>query len=161
MPDGPVVANNTPLAALWAIGRLDLLHGLAGEVLVPAGLRDEFLPIEREPREAALGTAPWLEIASPTDPRLALAYTGLDQGEAEVLALAVERSARLVIIDELKGRRYARRLGLPLTGTVGVLLLAKEKELVDSVSALLDELGRAGLHLAPSLVAGAVELAGE
>lgn len=66
-----------------------------------------------------------------------------------------------MIIDELKGRRYARRLSLPLTGTVGVLLLAKEKGLVHSVSALLDELKRAGLHLAPSLVARAVELARE
>ncbi len=35
MPDGPVVANNTPLAALWAIGRLDLLESLFGEILIP------------------------------------------------------------------------------------------------------------------------------
>lgn len=33
MPDGPVVLNNTPLVALWAIGRLDLLRDLFGEVL--------------------------------------------------------------------------------------------------------------------------------
>lgn len=41
MPDGPVVANNTPLAALWAIGRLDLLEPLFGEILIPQEVAGE------------------------------------------------------------------------------------------------------------------------
>jgi predicted nucleic acid-binding protein len=52
---------------------------------------------------------------------------GLDRGEAEVLALAEEREARLVVIDERKARRYAQRLGIPLTGTLGLLVAAKER----------------------------------
>jgi predicted nucleic acid-binding protein len=56
-----------------------------------------------------------------------LAYTGLDEGEASVLALAEELDASLVIVDERKGRRYAKRLGLAVTGTMGILLLAKEQ----------------------------------
>jgi len=43
MPDGPVVLNNTPLVALWAVDRLDLLRDLFGEVLIPrAALSDSF-----------------------------------------------------------------------------------------------------------------------
>ncbi len=75
---------------------------------------------------------PWIKITPLANPRQALVYVGLDRGEAEVLALANERSARLVIIDERKGRRYAKRLGLPLTGTVGVLLTAKHSGLIPS-----------------------------
>ena len=86
---------------------------------------------------------------------------GLDQGEAEVLALAEERAARLVIIDERKGRRYANRLSIPLTGTLGVLLLAKERGLVTSLAPLLDELQEAGLYLDPDLVNQVLVLAGE
>lgn len=87
--------------------------------------------------------------------------TGLDRGEAEVLALAVEHEARLVIIDEHNGRQYARRLGLPLTGTLGVLLLAKEKNLITAVSPLVQQLQDNGLYLAPGLVNKVLMLAGE
>ncbi|MFZ4661107.1 MAG: hypothetical protein ACOYNY_29105 [Caldilineaceae bacterium] len=58
---------------------------------------------------------------------MVLSYIGLDQGEAEVLALAVEHNAQLVVIDERKGRRYAQRLGLALTGTLGILYKCKTK----------------------------------
>jgi predicted nucleic acid-binding protein len=43
MPDGPVVLNNTPLVALWTIGRLDLLRDLFGEILIPQAVEAEFL----------------------------------------------------------------------------------------------------------------------
>jgi hypothetical protein len=93
------------------------------------------------------------------NPRQALVYVGLDQGEAEVLALADERSARLVIMDERKGRRYAKRLGLPLTGTVGVLLTAKVQGLIPALAPLVDQLLAAGLFLTSDLVEKALELA--
>lgn len=78
-------------------------------------------------------------------PQRSRVYVGLDQGEAEVLALAEECGARLVVMDERKGRRFARRLGVPLTGTLGVLLLGKERGLVPSLAPLLAELQEAGL----------------
>lgn len=78
-----------------------------------------------------------------------------------MLALAVEHSARLVIIDERKGRRYARRLGLSLTGTLGVLLLAKEEGLVTAVSPLLQQLLDEGLYFSPELISQTLTLAQE
>ena len=94
-------------------------------------------------------------------PRQALVYIGLDRGEAEVLALASERSARLVIIDERRGRRYAKRLGLPLTGTLGVLLAAKDVGLISHIKPLLTELVRKGLFVEQELIAKVLTLAGE
>ncbi len=95
------------------------------------------------------------------NPQHALAYTGLDHGEAAVLALAEERHAALIIMDERKGRRYAQRLGIPVAGTIAVLLLAKERGLLPAVGPLLQTLVDAGLYLAPSLVTRALHLAGE
>lgn len=161
MPARPVIVNNTPLAALWSIGYLSLLRDLYGEVLIPQTVYDEFLGTERTLRQEALDKSPWIKSATLTNPRQALVYVGLDQGEAEVLALANERSARLVIIDERRGRRYAKRLGFPLTGTLGVLLAAKDKGLIQAVAPLIDELLKEGLHLAPELIAKAIELARE
>ena len=161
MPVRPVVANNTPLVALWVLGRLDLLRDLYGAVLVPQAVHAEFLETERALRQTALEQAPWIKAVPLADPRRALAYVGLDRGEAEVLALAEERDARLVIIDERKGRRYAKRLSLPLTGTMGLLLLAKEEGLIPTLAPLVDELQSAGLYLAPSLVTRVLQLANE
>jgi len=60
MPEGPVVLNNTPLVAFWAIGRLDLLRDLFGEALIPQAVQAEFLAMERSSRERALAEATWI-----------------------------------------------------------------------------------------------------
>jgi len=88
MPGGPVVLNNTPLAALWAIGRLDLLRDLFGEVLIPETVRDEFLARDSGDRAKALADSPWIRCVAVIQPKRILAFAGLDRGEAEVLALA-------------------------------------------------------------------------
>ncbi len=161
MPDRPVVLNNTPLVAFWALGRLDILRDLFQEVLIPQAVEDEFLAFEGSSRRQALEDAPWVRSVVLSYPRRARAYAGLDRGEAEVLALAEERDARLVVLDERKGRRYAERMGLPLTGTLGVLLLAKEAGLVESVSVCVSKLQEAGLFLSRELVQRTLEIAGE
>jgi len=161
MPDGPVIANNTPLVALWVLGHLDLLRELYGRVLVPEVVYQEFVATDTALRQAALDSSPWIKVVSLDNPQHARVYVGLDQGEAEVLALAEEREAGLVIVDERKGRRYANRLDIPLTGTLGVLLLAKERGLIARLAPLLDELREAGLYLEPALVGRVLMLAGE
>jgi hypothetical protein len=161
MPEGPVIANNTPLVALWVLDRLELLHELYEEILIPQAVLAEFVAIEPVGRRDALHQATWIKPVALENAQRALAFTGLDQGEAEVLALAEERAARLVIIDERRGRRYAKRLGFAVTGTLGLLLLAKEEALISAVAPLVGELESAGLYLDPSLVSNVLELAGE
>jgi predicted nucleic acid-binding protein len=161
MPEGPVIANNTPLVALWTLGHLDLLRDLYGEVWIPQAVYAEFTATERARRHSILREAPWIVIVPVSSPQHVKVYVGLDQGEAEVLTLAEEHNARLVILDELKGRRYAQRLDMALTGTLGVLLLAKERGLVGALAPLLDELLDAGLYLDSALMTRVLELAGE
>ena len=67
----------------------------------------------------------------------AVLITDLDQGEAEVIALAQELRADLVIIDERLARWHARRLGLNTTGVLGVLLKAKESGLLEEIKPLI------------------------
>jgi predicted nucleic acid-binding protein len=161
MPAAPVILNNTPLVALWTLDQLTLLRELYQRVLIPPAVEAEFLAIDRVARQRALEDASWIEVAPLANPRYALTYTGLDRGEAEVLTLAVEREARLVVIDERKGRRYARHLGLPLTGTLGILLLAKERGVVTAVGPLIERLQAYGLYLTPELVKRVLILAQE
>lgn len=157
----PVISNNTPLVALWVLRRLELLRDLYGTVLIPAAVHAEFVATESQVRQAALDQASWIEIRELKYPRRILAYTGLDEGEAAVLALAEEVDAGLILLDERKARRFARRLELPVTGTVGILLLGKERGKVHSVGQCLAALDEAGLHLGRELVHEALRLAGE
>ena len=148
----PVILNNTPLVALWTLQHWDLLKNLFGYVLIPTAVKVEFLATHTNRRQQDFADSPWIQTAVLDNPRHALSYIGLDIGEAEVLALAVERSARLVIIDERKGRQYAKRLGLPMTATLGVLLLAKQQGLIPSVTGLIYQLQKAGLYFSPQWI---------
>ena len=161
MPSGPVILNNTPLVAFWVLGQLALLRNLYGQVLIPSAVLAEFGAVETLARQEALAQAPWIVPVSLKNPHTALIYTGLDRGESEVLALAVEQEARLVIIDERRGRSFAQRLNLQLTGTLGVLLAAKRKGLITEIHPLIEALETAGLHLHPQLVANVLAAASE
>lgn len=161
MPAKPVVTNNTPLVAFWAIQRLDILQSLFGEVLMPPAIRDEFLALQTELREQSLEQNPWIRVEKLARPARAKIFSGLDTGEAETLALAEEVEARLVLVDEKKGRRYAERLGLPITGSMGLLLMAKEAGLVEQVAPLLFALEEAGLFIGQELKEKVLTLAGE
>jgi predicted nucleic acid-binding protein len=134
MPARPIIVNNTPLVALWVLNRLDLLRDLYEVVWIPEAVEREFVAIEVNARRLSLLQSPWIQVVRVSNPRLVLSYIGLDQGETKVLALAVEHNAQLVVIDERKGRRYAQRLGLALTGTLGILLNAKQKQLIPAVA---------------------------
>lgn len=161
MPAGPVIVDNTPLVALWTLRRLDLFQLLFDEVLAPAAVYAEFLATERVLRQSALATASWIRPASLADPRRADTFVGIGRGEAEVLVLAQERHARLVVIDDLRARRYARRLAMPLTGTMGLLVQAKREGYLTEVAPLIHELRMAGIFFSASLVADVLMLAGE
>lgn len=157
-----VVVNTTPIIALALIGQLDLLRHLYGGVIIPPAVKAEVLA--GGPGSigvAELQGANWIRTVPMQDPRRADLLSDLDRGEAEVIALAQELNAERVIIDERLARRHAKRLGLTLTGTLGVLLRAKERGLVPAVGPLIDRLRRGGIRLDNALVAEVLRLAGE
>ena len=160
--DGPVIVDTTPIIALSLLDLLGLFQGLFGRVVIPPAVRTEIQVGARDrSREVNLAAAPWVETLDLADPARADLLADLDRGEAEVIALAQETRARLVVIDERLGRQHARRLGLPLTGTIGILLRAKEKGLVPSLRPLLATLQAGGIYLGAALVDEALRLAGE
>ena len=161
MPTKPVIINNSPLVFLWILNLLPLLRELYTDVWIPEDVQEEFLRTETMARRSSLDNAPWIRTVSLTDPQSASVYGRLDQGEASVLALAKEHDAHLVIIDEKKAREEAKRIGLPVRGTVGVLLDAKKKGLIDTIKPLLEALRDNGMYLEQSLIDKVLQLAGE
>jgi len=75
--------------------------------------------------------------------------------------LALELNADLVIIDERLARRHVNRLGITLTGTLGILLRAKEKNFMPAIEPLIHTLQQNGIRLSRAVIAEALRLAGE
>ena len=161
MPAGPVVVNSTPLVAFWAIGRLDILHSLFSEIVIPPAVREEFLSTEKETRRKTLRDESWIRVIELENLNRTGAFATLDEGEAQVLVLAEEQNASLVLIDERKARRYAERLKLPLSGTLGVLLLAKEGKIIPAIAPMLKAIQEAGLYLHDESIEQVLHMAGE
>ncbi len=161
-PSPLVICNATPIISLALIGHLSLLGKLYDQVLIPPAVVAEVNA--GGPKRIGVSEfqeARWLIQRPLTDPRRADLLVDLDRGEAEVIALAQELNADLVIIDERLGRRHAQRLGMSITGTLGVLLRAKQRGFIPEITPLVTDLRNGGIHLGENIVVRAVQLAGE
>ena len=85
----------------------------------------------------------------------------LDPGEAEAIVLAQEIGARWLIVDNREPRVLARRLGLSVVGTAGLLVEAKKRGLIPECRSAIQELLARGFRLAPGVVNAALRAAGE
>jgi predicted nucleic acid-binding protein len=140
-----VVVDSSTLIHLSAIGRLALLKELYGKLTVPPAVWREVVEQGRErvgvaELEAARRES-WLEIRVPeNEPLLRSLRQELDEGEAEVLTLAIEQKASLVLLDESEARRVASLFDLEKTGAIGVLMRAKLEGRIDSLQQDLDRM---------------------
>ena len=131
-----VVADASPLNYLIQIECENALQKLFSRVLVPAAVIEELRhPGAPSPVATWLKNIPaWVEVcAIASHPDSALDV--LDTGEREAIQLAVEQRADLLLIDERKGRLEAKRRGIATTGTLGVLVAAGRRHLIDAEAA--------------------------
>jgi predicted nucleic acid-binding protein len=164
MPDADqvVIADTTPLISLSVIGHLHILESLYGKVLIPPAVEDElFFSKSGRPGFIEVMRPVWIDVIPLRAPKRANLLADLDRGEAEVIALALERNADLIILDERLARQYARRLELMMTGTLGVLLKAKQQGLLSELRPLINELRQNKIRLSEAVIAEALRLADE
>lgn len=146
----PIVTDSTCLIGLERIGQLDLLPALFEPIVIPPEVNQEF----------AVAVS-WLRVETPSVTVLIAALKMLvDAGEAEAIALASERGCR-VVLDDRKARSVARSLGVPIIGTVGILLRAKQSGVIPLVKPILDALEARSFYVSGGLKEEALLLAGE
>ena len=148
MPINRVVVNASPLICLFKSGLADLLPALFKEVIAPEEVCHEIAAKGKGDFAAqGLPSTDWLKrvggIAIPPQ----VASWDLGAGESAVISLALRDPEYWAIIDDREARRCALSLQCRYTGTVGVLVLAKRRELIPSIREGLEKLMAAGLWL--------------
>ena len=161
MPAKPVV-NASPLIYLSKGGFLDLLQLVGGEIVVPAVVADEINKRgQADPTVQALEKTAWLTILeTPPVPPIIQAWD-LGPGESCVLAYAYANPGVVAILDDLAGRRCAEALNIAINGTLGLVLIAKRRGVVQASRPILEILRQSGMYLSDHVMNQALALVGE
>ena len=157
-----VIINSTPIIALCKVDRLEILHKLYGEVTIPQAVFREVTE-KNDVVMQRISSCQWIHVESVKDTSSRKMYKAkLHDGEVEVMILAQEcEGEHLVIIDDSAARRTADYLGLTLTGTMGVLIKAKQLGFLDSVMSVVAQMEAHQIYLSDALKVQVRRLAGE
>jgi predicted nucleic acid-binding protein len=160
-----VVANASILISLSSIGQLALLHEcFPGGILIPPAVWKEVVEQGRErPGAREVAEADWITVCDVTAPEIVqLLLAQIEEGEAEAIALAHQLGAQVVLLDERDARLAAKRLGLCVLGTIGVLIWARRTGNIPSLRGALNALQtRSGFRISQQLYERALSEVGE
>jgi len=147
-----VVSNTTPIISLLKLSRLDILKELYTEISIPLAVYQEIEAGKNKRYYQDLTNLSWINIVNIQDRNALKYFLDLDAGESEAIILATELNADLIIIDEKLGRFHARHADLKVTGTIGVLIKAKQHGIVSSLKPLLYELTEKEVWISEKLI---------
>ena len=147
-----IISDTSCLILLQKIDELELLNKLFGTIITTKEVAEEFgLPLPF-----------WFELKQPTDKNYqTIIEASVDKGEASAIALAVELDDCLLIIDDLKGRKFAQQLGLTIIGTIGIIVDAKLAGIISSVKPLLAKIKSTNFRITEQLEILILNKAGE
>ncbi|MBI4761153.1 MAG: DUF3368 domain-containing protein [Chloroflexota bacterium] len=146
------VLNASPLIVMGKIGQIDLFTAIAQKVVLPAAVAEEIKAgPENDAARLAIeaGKFPIVE-APPASPEL-MAWD-LGAGETSVISFALSNPDWTAILDDAAARKCATSFGVPVKGSLAVIVLAKRRGLIPSAKQLLRALQAAGLHLDEKLI---------
>lgn len=137
-----IVSNTTPLSNFLHLDRMDILQQLFGEIHIPQAVRYEIEVFFRSDNRWQTYLEKRLIIVHTVQSRSFLNQPLhiLHQGEAEALSLSMEHHAALCLIDDKDARVVAALNKIPVTGTLGILIQAKKRGMIDAVKSLMDTL---------------------
>ncbi|MDR1110592.1 MAG: DUF3368 domain-containing protein [Deltaproteobacteria bacterium] len=150
MADTRIVVDTGPPILLAKIEALPIMAQMPHQFIAPQNVMDELAA------GLALGyqavDAPWPQVADLKTQIPAMIRATLDDGEAAVIQLAIERDIDLVCLDDLRGRRLAKAVGLSVVGVLGLLARAKNLGLIPALRPYADKLVSVGARYSPELV---------
>jgi predicted nucleic acid-binding protein len=156
------VVNSSPLIFLTRGGLLDLLQLVAPEIIVPSAVANEILRRgSSDPAARAIATVSWLRVLKTPEVPPSIQAWDLGPGESAVLSWCVARPGTEAIVDDLGARRCAQAIHIPVRGTLGLVLLGKQRGRLTSARPVLEALRGIGMYLSDSVMNRALQMVGE
>ncbi len=147
---------------LAKIGHVHLLTALCDELIIPLAVANELSAGSSDDPGRIWMESEGSRFVARQDPLSpVVASWDLGRGEAAVLSYAVQHPGSEAIVDDQAARACAQSLGVPVRGTIGVILLAKKVGVIERASPLLDRITAAGLHISANMLEAARRLAEE
>jgi len=147
-----IISDTSCFIILSNIGELTLLKSLFGQIITTPEIAREFgedLP-------------DWVIIHQVKDQyRQQLLEMQIDKGESSAIALALELPNSTIILDDYKARKIAERLGIKITGTIGIIIKAKQIGIIPSIKPILNKIKTNDFRLTPEIELFALKEAGE
>jgi uncharacterized protein len=139
------ISNSSVLIALSSIQQLPILvQRFPDGIVIPQAVWYEVVETgvgRAGAIEVAAGLNTWLTVQEVQNKTLvSLLQQDLDQGEAEAIALLLEQSSEALLLDEKKARQVARRMAIPVLGTLGLLIWAKRQGIIINLQDQLEAL---------------------
>ncbi|MEW6417928.1 MAG: DUF3368 domain-containing protein [Nitrospirota bacterium] len=159
-----IVSNSSALINLSAIGHLDLLQKLYTEIIIPEAVWEEVaVKGKGQPGSEEVQKAGWIKKETVGNKTVVESLTLiLDKGEAEAIALAKEKNAEILLMDDKTAREIARHLGINYIGVLGVLREAKSRGLIKDMKTYMDMLKTsAGFWISKDVYEEILRLEGE
>nr|AGS52677.1 hypothetical protein [uncultured bacterium contig00064] len=156
-----VVCDASPIIALALCGQLELLDKLFNVVLIPLEVFNESTIEGKEPTPFIRKWAAGKIVEVSDRQKVNIFNETLDKGESEAIALALEKAADYLLVDEKKGRKTATENRIKVIGSLGVLIMAKRKGLIKLIKPSLDLLRNSSTRISNFLYDQALKIAGE
>ncbi len=158
-----VICDAAVLIGLAKIGKLDLLKKLYKNIYIPWGVYEEVVVRGgNRPGVKEIDQAEWIRNIKVKDvTAVNLLASEFGQGESEVLVLCKELKADWLILDDARARTAAISAGYRIIGLAGILLLAKQRNLIDDIKPLFDELVDKNFRLSDKIMKTILQKAGE
>ena len=152
MPKQLIIAGASSIIGLQNAGRLDLLKVVYEEIRIT----------EEVKREVGTDLPEWVKIIEISNRDIQnVLELEVDKGEASAITAALENKDSTLIIDEKRGRRVAKRLGVKVIGTIGVIILGKDLGLIEAGKPILEDLVENGFRISAPLLEKVVTRLGE
>ena len=153
-----LIADSSALVALSIVNQLDVLEKIFGEVYVPRAVYNE---VRQENKEESKKLEEYcknrvLDISTPFNFNITLG-----QGESEAIVLYEEKNANFLLCDDKKAKKFAKGFGINVIGSLGILLKAKESNLIDTLSPLIELLRDSSIFIDDKTYELVLKMAGE
>ena len=158
----PAVMNASPLIFLAGAGLVELAKLAGTPVQIPRTVVKEIETFgPTDPTAIAVSQLSWLVVVDSGPAPAIVERWDLGSGETSVLTWASAHPGTTAVLDDLAARRCARSLGIPIRGTLGLILTAKRRRMITQARPVLEQLRAAGMYLSDSVMNRALKTVGE